>query len=99
MYTMYKCELMNCFVYRQCIDCVLFSTRKNVNASINAMLIDDGGLFLAALVDNGGCQVRKATGVFFWINSHSQQWTISSNLCKFLLPSHALDFLLLECII
>ncbi|XP_065883911.1 galactocerebrosidase-like isoform X2 [Dysidea avara] len=55
-------------------------TWKNVNASINAMLIDDGGLFLAALVDNGGCQVRKATGVFFWINSHSQQWTISSNL-------------------
>jgi len=56
------------------------------------MLIDDGGLFLTALVDKGGCQVRKATGVFFWINSQSQQWYISSDLCK-LYYSRALDFI------
>ena len=47
------------------------------------MLIDDGGLFLAALVDKGGCSVRHSTGVFFWIFSgKQQQWLITSDLCK-----------------
>ena len=67
-----------------------FLIRENVNATISAMLMDDGGVFLAALVDKGGCQVRKATGAFFWINSQSQQWTISSDLCK-ILPTTSVD--------
>lgn len=47
------------------------------------MLIDDGGLFLAGLVDKGGCSVRCATGVFFWLFSgKQQQWVITSDLCK-----------------
>jgi len=46
--------------------------------------MEDGGLFLAALVDKGGCGIRKATGVFFWIFSgKKQQWLITSDLCKF----------------
>ena len=46
------------------------------------MLIDDGGVFLAVLVDKGGCQVKGATGVFFWLNSVQQKWIISSDLGK-----------------
>ena len=58
-------------------------TRKSTNVSISAMLIDDGGLFLAALVDRGGCGIRRATGVFFWIFSgKQQQWVITNDLCK-----------------
>ena len=39
-------------------------TRSSVNATVSVMLMADGGLFLASLVDRGGCQVRGATGVF-----------------------------------
>ena len=47
------------------------------------MLLDDGGLFLAALVNRGGCGVRHATGVFFWIFSGKyQQWVITRDLSK-----------------
>ena len=60
----------------------LFVARVTVNVSINAMLMDEGGLFLAALVDKAGCGVRHATGVFFWIFSGKQQWLITSDLCK-----------------
>ena len=61
----------------------LIIARKSVNASIDAMLLDDGGLFLAALVERGGCNVRHAMGVFFWIFSGShQQWLITHDLSK-----------------
>ena len=57
--------------------------RKSTNVSISAMLMDNGGLFLAALVDRGGCGIRRATGVFFWIYSgKQQQWLITSDLCE-----------------
>jgi len=65
------------------IPIILVPCRINANATISAMLIDDGGVFLAVLVDKGGCGVRGATGVFFWINSAKQKWTISSDLGKF----------------
>ena len=55
--------------------------RTSVNITIDVMLIDDGGLFVAGLVDRGGCGIRGATGVFFWIFSGSQQqWVITSDL-------------------
>lgn len=47
------------------------------------MLIDEGGLFLAALVDKGGCGIRKATGVFFWVFNAMSQYRITTDLCKF----------------
>jgi len=47
------------------------------------MLMEDGGLFVAALVDRGGCGIRGATGVFFWIFSgQQQQWVITSDVGK-----------------
>ena len=45
------------------------------------MLIDDGGVFVAGLVDKGGCLARFANGVFFWIfNAPEQQWVITSDI-------------------
>ena len=39
------------------------------------MLIDNGGVFVAGLVDRGGYGIRGATGVFFWIfNAPHQQY-------------------------
>jgi len=43
--------------------------RTSVNVTVDAMLMEDGGLFVATLVDRGGCGIRGATGVFFWIFS------------------------------
>ena len=55
--------------------------RTSANVTIDAMLIDDGGVFVAALVDRGGCGIRGATGVFFWIlNGAQQEWIITSDL-------------------
>ena len=45
------------------------------------MLIDDGGVFVAGLVDRGGCGIRGATGVFFWIfNAPQKQWVMTSDI-------------------
>lgn len=52
-----------------------------MNVTIDAMLIDDGGVFVAGLVNKGGCLIWAATGVYFWIfNSPQQQWVISRNI-------------------
>ena len=59
----------------------LLTARRSTNASVSAMLIDEGGLFLAALVNRGGCGIRLATGVFFWIST-KQKWLITHDLCK-----------------
>ena len=48
------------------------------------MLIDDGGVFVAGLVDKGGCLARFANGVYFWIfNAPEQQWVITSDIGAF----------------
>ena len=45
------------------------------------MLIDDGGVFVAGLINKGGWYIWAATGVFFWIfNAPQQQWVISRNI-------------------
>jgi len=72
------------FVMVWIIPIILDPCRTNANATISAMLIDDGGVFLAVLINKGGCDVRGATGVFFWINSAKQEWIISSDLGKFI---------------
>lgn len=48
--------------------------------TVDAMAEVEGGVFIAFQVDQGGCDVRTAKGLFFWLLVGQGQWTVTSDL-------------------
>ncbi|XP_035689749.1 galactocerebrosidase-like [Branchiostoma floridae] len=56
---------------------------SNVSVSCDVMVESGGGAFVAARVDRGGCDVRQARGVFFWLlEDDTYNWIVSSDLSR-----------------
>nr|XP_039272955.1 galactocerebrosidase-like [Styela clava] len=51
----------------------------HMNVTVDVKLEDSSGVFVAARVDAGGCDVRNAKGVFLWLHK-DQSWTLTTTL-------------------
>ena len=60
----------------------LSPSRQTAHVSVSILLeSSNSSAFLATRVSEGGCEVREATGVFFWISGEGE-WKVTSDLGK-----------------
>ena len=52
------------------------------NVTVDALAEVQGGVFVAFQVDQGGCGVRNAKGVFFWLLVGQGKWTATTDICE-----------------
>ena len=62
------------------------------NVTVDALTEVEGGVFVAFQVDQGGCSVKNAKGLFFWLLVGQAKWTATTDLgdCTEGARSHAL---------
>ena len=48
--------------------------------TVDALAEVEGGVFVAFQVDQGGCNIKNAKGLFFWLLVGQGKWTVTTDL-------------------